>query len=110
MCVKSSHPSGAGNSLSILTFCREIVIAEVVIVRRKLVALFTAAALVATGPAIAQSRAASAPSVERSGAEMEKANELRGGYLIPTVAIIGLILLILALTDTWPFDDEPVSP
>ena len=76
--------------------------------RKRLVALLTAGALVATGPAVAQSRAAESPA--RSGAPMEEASDLRGGFIIPTVAIVGLVLLILALTDTWPFDDEPISP
>ena len=78
--------------------------------RKSLVALFAAGALAASGPVVAQSRAASAELPARSGAEMEDASELRGGFIIPTVAIVGVILLILALTDTWPFDDEPASP
>ena len=76
--------------------------------RKSFVALLATGALVATGPVLAQSRAADMPA--RSGAPMEDASELRGGFIIPTVAIVGVILLILALTDTWPFDDEPVSP
>ena len=78
--------------------------------RNRLIALMAAGALVASGPAIAQSRAAD-PAPVRSGAEMQDSNEMRGGYIIPAIAVVGVILLILALTDTWPFDDEDsVSP
>ena len=62
--------------------------------RKSFVALLAAGALVATGPVLAQSRAADMPA--RSGAPMEDASELRGGFIIPTVAIVGVILLILA--------------
>jgi hypothetical protein len=76
-------------------------------VMKKLIALFAATALVAT-PVAAQT--AAAPEPVRAGAEMENENELRGGFIIPTVVVIGVILAILALTDTWPFDEDPESP
>lgn len=79
--------------------------------RKGIVALFAAGALVATGPVVAQTRAAD-PVPVRTGAQMEEESDLRGrGIIIPTLAIVGVILLLLALTDTWPFDkDESVSP
>ena len=79
---------------------------------KRVLAFLSAAALVASGPVAAQTRSAPAPAsagVERSGAEMEDANELRRGFLLPAV-IIALILAILAVTDTWPFDEDPESP
>ena len=81
-------------------------------VRKSLIALFAATALVASGPIAAQSRAEAAPAPARTGAQMDDDSELRGrGIILPTLAIIGVVLLILKLTDTWPFDDEDsVSP
>ena len=85
--------------------------------RSKLVGLFAAAALISTGPVVAQSRAAEANVPARSGAAVDDANQLRGGigiHPLEIVATLGLIVWILALTDTWPFDDDeedfPVSP
>ncbi len=78
--------------------------------RKSLIAMMAAGALVASGPVVAQTTVAAANVPARSGAQMEDANEARGGFLIPAIAIAGVILLILALTDTWPFDDDPVSP
>lgn len=78
--------------------------------RKVFVGLLAAAALVASGPVVAQSRAAPADVPTRSGADMEDSNEVRGGYILPAAAIVAVILVILALTDTWPFDDDPVSP
>ena len=46
--------------------------------------------------------------VERSGAEMEDANELRGGFIIPLIAIVAIILGILAATGGD--NDGPTSP
>ena len=45
----------------------------------------------------------------RSGAAMEDANELRGGFIIPLIAIIAIILGILAATNDSD-DDLPHSP
>ena len=79
--------------------------------RKSFISLLAAGALVASGPVVAQSRAAAADVPARTGAQMEGESDLRGrGIIIPTVVVVGLILLILALTDTWPFDDDPVSP
>lgn len=56
-------------------------------------------------PVLAQTQAAP---VQRSGAAMEDANELRGGFIIPLIAIIAIILGILAATGGD--DDRPTSP
>jgi hypothetical protein len=56
-------------------------------------------------PVAAQTQAAP---VQRSGASMEDANELRGGFIIPLLAIVAVILGILAATDDG--GDPPTSP
>jgi hypothetical protein len=56
-------------------------------------------------PVLAQTSAA-AP--VRSGAAMEDANELRGGFIIPLIALIAIILGILAATNSD--GDPPTSP
>jgi hypothetical protein len=61
----------------------------------------------ASTPVLAQS-AASLSVASRSGAATEDASELRGGFIIPAVAIIAIILGILALTGGG--DDGPSSP
>ena len=58
-----------------------------------------------SAPVFAQTQAAQ---VQRSGAEMEQANELRGGFVIPLLAIVAIILGILAAVDDG--GDRPVSP
>ncbi len=66
-------------------------------------AVLAAASLIAS-PAIAQSSAAklsvanSVPASARSGADLENANELRGGFIIPLIAVVAIILGILAAT------------
>ena len=50
----------------------------------------------ASTPVLAQS--AAPLSVARSGATTSNANELRGGFIIPLVAIVAIILGILAAT------------
>jgi hypothetical protein len=57
-------------------------------------------------PVLAQS-AAPLSVAERSGAETSDANELRGGFIIPLIAIIAVILGILAATSGG---DDPESP
>jgi ABC-type sugar transport system substrate-binding protein len=61
-------------------------------------------------PVLAQS-AAAAPAPEPA-AETVEGNELyRTGFIIPLLGVTILILVILAATETFPFDDdEPVSP
>ena len=79
--------------------------------RRKIVALIAACAF-AAGPVAAQAQTAaplSLASVARAGAETRDANEIRGGIILPTLAIVA-ILAALALTKTFPFNDDPSSP
>ena len=67
------------------------------------------AASMASTPVLAQTApSASALSVaERSGAATEDASELRGGFIIPLLAILAVIAgLIIAFGG----DDEPESP
>ena len=61
-------------------------------------------------PVLAQS-AAAAPAPEPA-VETVEGNELyRTGFIIPLLGVTILILVILAATETFPFDDdEPVSP
>ena len=65
----------------------------------------------ASTPVLAQSAQASAASLSvaaRSGADMsEEASDLRGGFIIPLVAIIAVILGVLAATGG---SDRPHSP
>jgi hypothetical protein len=67
------------------------------------------AASMISAPVLAQSAtSASALSVaERSGAATSDENELRGGFIIPLIAIIAVILGILAATSGG---DDPESP
>jgi hypothetical protein len=69
----------------------------------KIIAAALAASMTAA-PLMAQSAAAPA----RSGAEMEDASELRGGFIIPLIALIAIILGILAATNSD--GDPPTSP
>ncbi len=69
------------------------------------VAAMLAVSMIAT-PVLAQS--AASLSVARSGAEMSDANDMRGGFLIPAVAIVAIILGILAATSGN--NDRPSSP
>jgi len=61
----------------------------------------------ASTPVLAQS-AASLSVAARSGATTEDENELRGGFIIPAIAVIAVILGILALTGGG--GDRPSSP
>jgi hypothetical protein len=66
-----------------------------------------AAFSLAASPVLAQSRTIP---VEPASEEVE-GSEFRGrGTLLPALAVIAIILAILALTDTWPFDEDPESP
>ena len=63
----------------------------------------------ASTPVMAQQGSAAALSVAaRTGASTEQTNELRGGFIIPVVAVIAVILGILALTGGG--GDRPSSP
>jgi hypothetical protein len=59
-------------------------------------------------PVLAQSSAAPLTVAARSGADTGEASELRGGFLIPAIAIIAIILGILAATNNG--GDPPHSP
>jgi hypothetical protein len=63
----------------------------------------------AGSPVLAQQSSAASLSVAaRSGARSEHASEFRGGFIIPVVAIIAIILGILAATGGG--NDKPHSP
>jgi hypothetical protein len=60
-------------------------------------------------PVLAQTAPSAAPEsvAARSGAATSDANELRGGFIIPLIALIAIILGILAATRNG---DRPESP
>ena len=70
------------------------------------VAAMLAASMVAT-PVLAQSAAPLSVAV-RSGAEVTNPNEIRGGWIVPVVAVVAIILGILAATGGG--GDRPHSP
>lgn len=65
------------------------------------------AASMASTPVLAQS-AAPLSVASRSGATTQDENELRGGFIIPMIAVVAIILGILVLTGGN--DDGPTSP
>jgi len=66
----------------------------------------TAAATLATAPLAAQ--AAAQPLPAREASELGDAENMRGGFIIPLIAIVAIILGILAMTGGG--DDPPTSP
>jgi hypothetical protein len=64
----------------------------------------------ASTPVLAQSASSAAPLsvAARSGATTADANEMRGGFIIPVVAVVAIILGILAATKGS--GDRPHSP
>jgi hypothetical protein len=61
-------------------------------------------------PVLAQS-AAAAPAPEPVEETVEGNELYRTGFIIPLLGVTILVLVILAATETFPFDDdEPVSP
>lgn len=68
------------------------------------------AASMASTPVMAQVAESSLPTVQsaRSGAGMTDANEMRGGWFIPLIAILAIIAGILAATNSG--GDRPHSP
>ena len=65
----------------------------------------------AGSPVLAQSAAPSAAPLSvaaRAGATTEDANEIRGGFIIPLIAVVAIILGILAATGGS--GDRPNSP
>jgi len=76
--------------------------------RRPVLAAAAAFSMIAvSGTAVAQSAAplSLAPAL-RAGADSREASDLRGGFIIPTVVVIGIAVLIYVLTK----DDDPASP
>ncbi|HEX8364725.1 MAG TPA: hypothetical protein VF603_05510 [Allosphingosinicella sp.] len=71
---------------------------------KKTIAAAAAFSLAAT-PVLAQSQAPIEPA-----SEQVEGSEIRGGVILPTLAVIALILAILKATDSWPFDEDPQSP
>jgi hypothetical protein len=71
---------------------------------KKTLAAAAALSLAAT-PVLAQSRAPIEPA-----SEQVEGSEIRGGVILPSLALIALILAVLKLTDSWPFDEDPQSP
>ena len=61
----------------------------------------------ASAPALAQTSAAPLSVAERSGAEMGDANNVRGGFIIPLIAVLAIIGGLLA---AFSDGDEPTSP
>ena len=78
-------------------------------IARKLISACAAVALAASAPVAASAAhpLSVAASSERAGAAMEDGNDLRGrnGTLI-AVGVVAAVILLLWLTDTWPFDDD----
>jgi len=66
----------------------------------------TAAMSLATAPVVAQAAPEAAPA--REGAPVADAENLRGGFIIPLIAIVAIILGVLAATGGD--DDLPHSP
>ena len=76
----------------------------------KKVLVSVAALSLAASPVLAQAGASRAVP-EPAGETVEGAEMYRGGFILPTLGVIAVILVILYATDTWPFDDdEPASP
>ena len=65
-----------------------------------------AALSLAAAPVAAQAATAAAP---RAGAEVSDAENLRGGFIIPLIAVVAILLGILAATN-GDDDDLPHSP
>ncbi|HYD23463.1 MAG TPA: hypothetical protein VEB68_01600 [Croceibacterium sp.] len=71
--------------------------------------LLAAAAAVGLVAAPVMAQAAAQPIPARSGAELGASENLRGGFVIPLIALIAIILGILAATNDND-DDLPDSP
>lgn len=71
---------------------------------KQVMAVLAATSLVAT-PVVAHAAAADAA---RTASPVEDAENLRGGFLVPAIAIIAVLLGILAATSGG--DDLPTSP
>jgi hypothetical protein len=71
--------------------------------RKATLAAALAVSMVGTS-VVAQTQAAP---VQRSGAKMEDASELRGGFIIPLIALIAIILGLCAASSICGSDDDP---
>ncbi len=76
--------------------------------RGRLLAVAAALSMVSLGSgAMAQSAAPlSLAPMTRAGADLSEPNDIRGGFIIPTLVVIGIIALVYVLTK----DDDPASP
>lgn len=75
-----------------------------------IIAATASVALMATPTlAAAQSSAVAAQEIAPANERVEEGNELRGGFIIPLIAIVAIILGILAATNDDD-DDLPHSP
>ena len=72
---------------------------------KETLAAIVAASLVGT-PVVAQAATAAAPA--RTGSPVADSENIRGGWLIPALAVIAILLGILAITSGG--DDLPHSP
>ena len=77
---------------------------------KKLAALAALSLMVGSSAAVAQSAQplslSNSPAVERAGAEADGANQLESVGILPIIGVVVVVVAILALTDTWPFDDD----
>ena len=105
MRVKPGANLGVVNQQSLWQWLDEQLNREFEMSLRKASLAAALAVSMVSAPVLAQTQAAS---VERSGAEMEDANELRGGFIIPLIAIVAIILGILAAINDD--GDPPHSP
>lgn len=76
--------------------------------RKSVLAVVAAVSMIGvSGGALAQSAAPlSVAANVRAGAEMEDEGDLRGGYILPTLAVLAIIALVYLVTKS----DEPSSP
>ena len=77
---------------------------------RKVLVAFSLAASMSSAPILAQGVPSSTPAVEaRAGATTESESELRGGFIIPIIVIMAIILGVWAATSGGD-SDPPHSP
>ena len=76
--------------------------------RKSMLAVAAAVSMISvSGGALAQSAAPlSVAAHVRAGADLKDPSGLRGGFILPTLAVLAIIALIYVLTK----DDEPASP
>ena len=77
---------------------------------RKVLVAFSLAASMSSAPILAQGAPSPSPAVEaRAGATTESESELRGGFIIPIIVIMAIILGVWAATSGGD-SDPPHSP